>query len=174
MMSPSELRDALASLDDREREIVRLRFGLDRGEPCTLEEVGEHFNLTRERIRQLEGHALTKLGETSERYAASASSTDSQAGKRHSGQGRSATDECVHGLAPVMCSLCSSASRFGDHVWVTGHGSAFHSREDCHYMLEGQAWAEEQGKERTKIQVVPISMALSDSREPCLLCYRAR
>lgn len=45
----------------REREILRLRFGLDRGEPRTLEEVGEHFNLTRERIRQIEAKTLAKL-----------------------------------------------------------------------------------------------------------------
>ena len=51
----------LAPLDEREREILKLRFGLDRGEPRTLEEVGEHFNLTRERIRQIEARAMTKL-----------------------------------------------------------------------------------------------------------------
>ncbi|MGO9179866.1 MAG: sigma factor-like helix-turn-helix DNA-binding protein, partial [Candidatus Limnocylindrales bacterium] len=39
----------------------RLRFGLDRGEPRTLEEVGKHFNLTRERIRQIEARAMSKL-----------------------------------------------------------------------------------------------------------------
>jgi DNA-directed RNA polymerase sigma subunit (sigma70/sigma32) len=38
-----------------------LRFGLDRGEPRTLEEVGDHFNLTRERIRQIEARAMSKL-----------------------------------------------------------------------------------------------------------------
>ena len=48
-------------LSDREREILKLRFGLDRGEPRTLEEVGEHFNLTRERIRQIEARAMSKL-----------------------------------------------------------------------------------------------------------------
>jgi DNA-binding CsgD family transcriptional regulator len=51
----------LAPLDEREREILKLRFGLDRGEPRTLEEVGEHFNLTRERIRQIEARAMSKL-----------------------------------------------------------------------------------------------------------------
>ena len=50
-----------APLDEREREILQLRFGLDRGEPRTLEEVGEHFNLTRERIRQIEARAMSKL-----------------------------------------------------------------------------------------------------------------
>ena len=44
----------LGRLDDRERRIIELRFGLDRGEPRTLEEVGELLDLTRERIRQIE------------------------------------------------------------------------------------------------------------------------
>ena len=59
-----ELAEAVDLPDDltpREAEILRLRFGLDRGEPRTLEEVGEHFNLTRERIRQIEARAMSKL-----------------------------------------------------------------------------------------------------------------
>jgi RNA polymerase sigma factor (sigma-70 family) len=51
----------LSVLDDRERSIISLRFGLDCGEPRTLEEVGEHFDLTRERIRQIEAKAMSKL-----------------------------------------------------------------------------------------------------------------
>ena len=43
---PDEITKLLGPLDEREREILKLRFGLDRGEPRTLEEVGEHFNLT--------------------------------------------------------------------------------------------------------------------------------
>ena len=58
---PLEINRLLAPLDEREREILRLRFGLDRGEPRTLEDVGEHFNLTRERIRQIEARAMSKL-----------------------------------------------------------------------------------------------------------------
>ncbi len=58
---PDEIGRLLSPLDDREREILRLRFGLDRGEPRTLEEVGEHFKLTRERIRQIEARAMSKL-----------------------------------------------------------------------------------------------------------------
>lgn len=58
---PDEIARLLAPLDKREREILKLRFGLDRGEPRTLEEVGEHFNLTRERIRQIEARAMSKL-----------------------------------------------------------------------------------------------------------------
>ena len=56
-----EVGRLLSPLDEREREILRLRFGLDRGEPRTLEEVGEHFHLTRERIRQIEARAMSKL-----------------------------------------------------------------------------------------------------------------
>ncbi|HET7652256.1 MAG TPA: sigma-70 family RNA polymerase sigma factor [Acidimicrobiales bacterium] len=58
---PAELERLLAPLDERERQILKLRFGLDRGEPRTLEEVGESFNLTRERIRQIEARAMSKL-----------------------------------------------------------------------------------------------------------------
>ena len=58
---PREVERMLRPLDDRERQILRLRFGLDRGEPRTLEEVGEHFDLTRERIRQIESRAMSKL-----------------------------------------------------------------------------------------------------------------
>jgi len=58
---PAEIEKLLAPLDERERQILALRFGLDRGEPRTLEEVGEYFNLTRERIRQIEARAMSKL-----------------------------------------------------------------------------------------------------------------
>jgi RNA polymerase sigma factor (sigma-70 family) len=58
---PDQITRLLAPLTAREGEIIRLRFGLDRGEPRTLEQVGEHFNLTRERIRQIEARAMSKL-----------------------------------------------------------------------------------------------------------------
>jgi RNA polymerase sigma factor (sigma-70 family) len=58
---PGEIARLLRCLEEREAEILRLRYGLDRGEPRTLEEVGEHFNLTRERIRQIESRAMSKL-----------------------------------------------------------------------------------------------------------------
>ena len=51
----------LDSLEGREQRVIRLRFGLDDGRPRTLEEVGKEFGLTRERIRQIEAHALRKL-----------------------------------------------------------------------------------------------------------------
>ena len=56
-----DLRALLGQLDDREREILSLRFGLADDRPLTLDEVGRRFNLTRERIRQIEAKALTKL-----------------------------------------------------------------------------------------------------------------
>ena len=56
-----EVAKMLGVLDERERVILQLRFGLDRGEPRTLEEVGIHFKLTRERIRQIEARAMSKL-----------------------------------------------------------------------------------------------------------------
>jgi len=56
------VQDALARLPTREREILRLRFGLDGEDEQTLEEVGERLNVTRERIRQIEARALQRLG----------------------------------------------------------------------------------------------------------------
>jgi RNA polymerase sigma factor (sigma-70 family) len=56
-----EIAEMLQVLNEREREILRLRFGLDRGQPRTLDDVGAHFNLTRERIRQIEARAMSKL-----------------------------------------------------------------------------------------------------------------
>lgn len=56
-----ELGRVLSSLTEREQEVLRLRFGLDDGESRTLEEVGEIFHVTRERIRQIEAKALRKL-----------------------------------------------------------------------------------------------------------------
>ena len=58
---PSEIVRLLAPLSERERKVLTLRFGLDRGDPRTLEEVGVLFDLTRERIRQIESRALSKL-----------------------------------------------------------------------------------------------------------------
>ncbi|HYZ98071.1 MAG TPA: sigma-70 family RNA polymerase sigma factor, partial [Acidimicrobiales bacterium] len=56
-----DLRALLGHLDERERQILSLRFGLLDDQPLTLDEVGRRFNLTRERIRQIEAKALTKL-----------------------------------------------------------------------------------------------------------------
>ena len=56
-----QIAHVLASLDGREQRVLRLRFGLDDGHARTLEEVGREFGLTRERIRQIEAHALRKL-----------------------------------------------------------------------------------------------------------------
>ena len=56
-----QLLTVLDTLTDREKKVLRLRFGLDDGRPRTLEEVGKEFNVTRERIRQIEAKALRKL-----------------------------------------------------------------------------------------------------------------
>ena len=52
---------ALEELNDREKDVVRMRFGLDGGQPRTLEEVGRHFGVTRERVRQIEARTMAKL-----------------------------------------------------------------------------------------------------------------
>ena len=57
----STLRRCSALLDERERQIILLRFGFDRGEPRTLEDIGKCFGLTRERIRQIESRAMSKM-----------------------------------------------------------------------------------------------------------------
>jgi RNA polymerase primary sigma factor len=56
-----EVRDILEELDPREAEILTMRFGLDGSKPKTLEEVGRKFKVTRERVRQIQNIALTKL-----------------------------------------------------------------------------------------------------------------
>ena len=56
-----QLVEVLGTLTDREQKVLRLRFGLDDGRARTLEEVGKEFNVTRERIRQIEAKALRKL-----------------------------------------------------------------------------------------------------------------
>ena len=60
-MLQKQLRDVLDTLSEREKKVLILRFGLDDGRPRTLEEVGREFNVTRERIRQIEAKALRKL-----------------------------------------------------------------------------------------------------------------
>jgi RNA polymerase primary sigma factor len=56
-----QIADILSTLTDREEKVLRLRFGIEDGRSRTLEEVGREFNVTRERIRQIEAKALRKL-----------------------------------------------------------------------------------------------------------------
>ena len=60
-MLRDQVQNALAALTDREREVLELRYGLLDGKDHTLEEVGQYFKVTRERIRQIEAKALRKL-----------------------------------------------------------------------------------------------------------------
>ncbi len=57
----NEVADILSTLDEREAEVIRLSFGIGSNQKATLEEIGEKFNLTRERIRQIKENALRKL-----------------------------------------------------------------------------------------------------------------
>lgn len=61
-----QVMEVVSTLSDREQKIIKLRFGLDGGRPHTLEEVGAEFAVTRERIRQIEAKALTKLRKNKE------------------------------------------------------------------------------------------------------------
>lgn len=56
-----QINQVLSTLTEREEKVLRLRFGLEDGRSRTLEEVGQQFNVTRERIRQIEAKALRKL-----------------------------------------------------------------------------------------------------------------
>ena len=69
-MLPAQVRSLLESLTERERRVIYLRYGLDRGKPRTLDEVGQLFSLSREQIRQIERRALMRLREKSERTGA--------------------------------------------------------------------------------------------------------
>ena len=61
MLLKEQLEEAMSALTDREKEVLTMRFGLNEAQPLTLEQVGKYFNVTRERIRQIEAKALRKL-----------------------------------------------------------------------------------------------------------------
>jgi RNA polymerase primary sigma factor len=61
VLRETDLRRALDTLPERERQVLELRFGLTGDQPRTLEEVGREFGVTRERIRQIENNTLRKL-----------------------------------------------------------------------------------------------------------------
>jgi RNA polymerase nonessential primary-like sigma factor len=70
-----DLRRVLGTLDEREQSVIRLRYGLDDGQPRTLDQIGKHFGLSRERVRQIEREVMAKLrqGARAERLRAYAS-----------------------------------------------------------------------------------------------------
>ncbi len=70
-----DLRRVLSTLDDREQSVIRLRYGLDDGQPHTLDQIGKRFGLSRERVRQIEREVMAKLrqGERAEKLRAYAS-----------------------------------------------------------------------------------------------------
>ena len=64
LLRREELERLLTTLNPREAELLRLRFGLDTERPCTLEELGRRYSITRERVRQIESRAIVKLRES--------------------------------------------------------------------------------------------------------------
>ncbi len=71
----SDIRAVLATLDEREQQVIRMRYGLDDGQPRTLDQIGRAFGLSRERVRQIEREVMGKLrhGDRAERLRAYAS-----------------------------------------------------------------------------------------------------
>src|SRR5882757_9922433 len=71
----TDIRHVLATLDEREQQVIRLRFGLDDGQPRTLDQIGKLFGLSRERVRQIEREVMAKLrhGDRAERLRSYAS-----------------------------------------------------------------------------------------------------
>jgi RNA polymerase nonessential primary-like sigma factor len=71
----TDIRHVLATLDEREQQVIRLRFGLDDGQPRTLDQIGKLFGLSRERVRQIEREVMAKLrnGERADRLRSYAS-----------------------------------------------------------------------------------------------------
>jgi RNA polymerase nonessential primary-like sigma factor len=71
----TDIRSVLATLDEREHQVIRLRFGLDDGQPRTLDQIGKLFGLSRERVRQIERDVMCKLrnGERADRLRSYAS-----------------------------------------------------------------------------------------------------
>lgn len=71
----TDVRHVLATLDEREQQVIRLRFGLDDGQPRTLDQIGKLFGLSRERVRQIEREVMGKLrnGERADRLRSYAS-----------------------------------------------------------------------------------------------------
>ncbi|GAA4550042.1 sigma-70 family RNA polymerase sigma factor [Pseudonocardia xishanensis] len=70
-----DLRRVLGTLEEREQLVIRMRYGLDDGQPCTLDQIGRRFGLSRERVRQIEREVMAKLrvGERADRLRAYAS-----------------------------------------------------------------------------------------------------
>ncbi|WP_281424903.1 sigma factor-like helix-turn-helix DNA-binding protein, partial [Pseudonocardia nigra] len=70
-----DLRRVLGTLEDRESQVIRMRYGLDDGQPRTLDQIGRRFGLSRERVRQIEREVMAKLrvGERADRLRAYAS-----------------------------------------------------------------------------------------------------
>lgn len=64
LVQKEEVQELLESLNDRERQVIRLRFGLEDGKTHTLEEIGDELNVTRERVRQIEARAMEETSQT--------------------------------------------------------------------------------------------------------------
>ena len=123
-LARNDLQDLLDYLNPREREILSLRFGLEGDQPLTLDEVGRRFNVTRERIRQIEAKALTKLRHPcSARHRRLVASLGSLAppSVRPTGATRRRARATI---APLASCCRSGSSSAGNHATSTISGDA--------------------------------------------------
>ena len=67
LVQKEEVSELLEALNERERQVIRLRYGLEDGKPHTLEEIGNELDVTRERVRQIEARAMEKLRNKAEK-----------------------------------------------------------------------------------------------------------
>src|SRR5699024_7231216 len=108
-----DMRRVLGTLDQREQNVIRLRYGLDNGSPRTLDEIGKQFDLSRERDRQIERAVMAKRrnGERADRLRAYASCVRQRTGRAVQYSGPAGQLSPVKSIAAVNCRWrpCSSA-----------------------------------------------------------------
>ena len=159
-----QLAEVLKTLTPREEKVLRLRFGLEDGRPRTLEEVGKEFNVTRERIRQIEAKALRKLRHPAAAKSCATFWTDRRARACAAGEGdpaplprsprlriRDKPTEKASGYLPArgllffcgrrqMSARCPSGPYAGACGGLSSPAVALYCRADVHARRKGLRW----------------------------------